>query len=119
MRNGEKTAMRSSSIRVSQCKPLRKDFDMKRTTLFALAILLSSLTLSTLLTAQEVASLTGVVTDKTGAVIPSVSVKLIDTRTNATYSTTTNAVGSYTFSKALPGPGYKLVFTKDGFQTYE
>lgn len=73
--------------------------------------------LPTLLRAQEVASLTGVVTDKTGAVIQDVDVKLVDTRTDATFETKTNSVGSYTFSRVLPGPGYKLIFTKDGFDT--
>ena len=67
--------------------------------------------------AQEVASLSGVVTDKTGAVISGATVKLTDTKTNANYQTTTNSVGTYTFVKLLPGPGYTLVFSKDGFET--
>src|SRR5580765_4959481 len=58
--------------------------------------------------AQDLASLTGVVTDSTGAVIPGAAVKLIDTRTNTSYETQTNDVGAYTFSKVLPGPGYIL-----------
>jgi hypothetical protein len=70
-----------------------------------------------LLTAQEVASLTGVVTDKTGAVVSGVAVKLVDTKTNASYDSQTNEVGSYTFSKILPGPGYKLTFSKEGFES--
>lgn len=67
--------------------------------------------------AQEVASLTGVVTDTSGAVIADASVTLVDTKTNASYETTTNAVGSYTFLKLLPGPGYTLTFSKEGFQS--
>ena len=53
------------------------------------------------------------------AVIPDVAVQLLDTRTNASYETKTNAVGAYTFPKVLPGPGYKLIFTKDGFETFQ
>jgi hypothetical protein len=92
---------------------------MKRTILFTLALLSLLLCLPGFLYSQEVASLTGVVTDKTGAVIPDVTVKLVDTRTNAAFETKTNSVGAYTFSRVLPGPGYKLSFTKDGFDTSE
>lgn len=70
------------------------------------------------LRAQQVASLTGVVTDKSGAVIPEVAVELLDTKTQATYQATTNSVGSYTFSKVQPGPGYKITFTREGFAAY-
>src|SRR5262249_13374373 len=66
--------------------------------------------------AQEVASLTGVVTDQTGAVVSGVSVQLVDTKTNTIYQMQTNDLGSYTFTKLLPGPGYKLTFTKQGFR---
>ena len=69
------------------------------------------------LVAQEVASLTGVVTDSTGAVVADATVGLIDTKTNATYETKTNELGGYTFTKLLPGPGYSLTISKVGFQT--
>src|SRR5579864_5820127 len=73
------------------------------------------LALPTQVAAQEVASLTGVVTDTTGAVVADVTVTLRDTKTNTAYETKTNAVGAYTFLKVLPGPGYQLSFTKEGF----
>jgi hypothetical protein len=82
-----------------------------------LTVLLLILTLSQMAFAQELGSLTGVVADKTGAVIPDTDIRLTDTKTNATYNTKTNSVGAYTFVKLLPGPGYKLVFTKDGFES--
>ena len=69
------------------------------------------------LAGQEVASLTGVVTDKTGAVIEDATVKLVDTKTNGSYETKTNSVGAYTFTKLLPGPGYTLTVTREGFQS--
>ena len=69
-----------------------------------------------LLSAQEVASLTGVVTDSTGAVVPDVAVKLVDTRTNTSYEATTNSVGAYFFARLSPGPGYKMTFLKEGFE---
>ncbi len=69
------------------------------------------------LAAQDVASLTGVVTDASGAVVPGVDVKLVDTKTNNSYQTTTNSVGSYTFNDLLPGPGYVVTFSKQGFDS--
>ena len=86
-------------------------------TLLTLAILvIVSALIPNFLAAQEVASLTGVVTDQTGAVVAGAHVKLLDTKTNAAFQTETNALGSYTFTKLLPGPGYKVTFTKEGFQ---
>jgi hypothetical protein len=71
----------------------------------------------TLVAAQEVASLTGVVTDTTGAVISDADVKLVDTKTNTTHETKTNAVGAYVFNQLPPGPGYRVTFSKQGFET--
>ncbi len=80
----------------------------------ALALLLAMPTTSA---AQDVASLTGVVTDSSGAVVPDVSVTLLDTKTNTSYEAKTNSVGAYTFPNLLPGPGYQITFAKDGFDT--
>ena len=74
-----------------------------------------SLALPTFLAAQDVASLTGVVTDSSGAVVPDVNVQLVDTKTNARFETKTNSVGAYIFPKVLPGPGYQLNLSKEGF----
>src|SRR4051812_27034070 len=82
--------------------------------LIALGVLIFA---SVLMTAQEVSSLTGVVTDKTGAVIQGVNVTLLSTRTNTTYQATSNGMGVYTIAKLLPGPGYKLTFKREGFET--
>src|SRR5246127_4495491 len=83
----------------------------------AIAVLAVSAFIPNILVGQEAASLTGVVTDQTGAVVSGVSVRLLDKKTNTTYQTETNPLGSYTFSKLLPGPGYKLMFSKDGFRS--
>ena len=72
---------------------------------------------STYMAAQDVASLTGVVTDATGAVVPDVNVKLLDTKTSSSSETKTNSVGAYSFLKLQPGPGYTVTFTKEGFDT--
>ncbi|HYA23811.1 MAG TPA: carboxypeptidase-like regulatory domain-containing protein, partial [Terriglobales bacterium] len=67
--------------------------------------------------AQNVASITGVVTDQTGAVIPGVAVTLENPQTGAMYKATTNDSGSYTIVEVKPGPGYKIEFTRDGFKS--
>lgn len=83
----------------------------------ALLTLALVLGISGLLMAQDVASLTGVVTDASGAVVPGVDVKLVDTRTSTSYETSTNSVGAYSFLKLEPGPGYQATFSKQGFDT--
>jgi len=71
---------------------------------------------SAYLHAQDVASITGTVTDPTGAVIPGVTVTLENTLTGYKYTTVTNSLGSYTFNEIKPGPGYKIEFMRDGFK---
>jgi hypothetical protein len=71
-----------------------------------------------ILRAQDTAaSLTGVVTDATGAAVPGAVVELSNPATGQTYKATTNAIGSYTLSNVTPGPGYKETISRDGFQT--
>jgi hypothetical protein len=82
-------------------------------------VLCAVLAIPSFVLAQESASLTGVVTDKSGAVVPDVAVQLIDTKTKSTYQTSTNSVGVYTFPNVVPGPGYKIVFKKASFATVE
>jgi hypothetical protein len=66
--------------------------------------------------AQEMASLTGTVTDASGAALAGATVTLENTLTGVTYTTTTNAEGSYTFNLVKPGPGYKIEFSAAGFK---
>src|ERR1700733_7299677 len=84
-----------------------------------LVLLSAMLAAPALVLSQESASLTGVVIDKSGAVVPDVAVQLVDTKTKTSYQTTSNSVGVYTFPNVLPGPGYKITFTKSGFSTVE
>lgn len=71
-----------------------------------------------LVKAQSVASVTGVVTDASGAAVPGAGVKLVDTRTGTAYFAKTAGDGSYRIVDLPPGPGYALTVTKDGFQTF-
>ena len=68
------------------------------------------------LRAQSFASITGTVTDPTGAVVPGVSILLQNPATGVEYKGESNAEGSYTISNVQPGPGYKITFTGAGFQ---
>ena len=61
-------------------------------------------------------SITGVVTDPSGAVIPGAAVAATDAATGFTYSTTTNSAGLYTVEN-LPPSTYSLTLTATGFAT--
>ncbi len=67
--------------------------------------------------AQDLASITGVVSDSSGAVIPGAGVLLANDSTSASYKAVTNSVGSYSIANVAPGPGYKITFTATNFKT--
>ena len=69
------------------------------------------------LRAQDVASLTGTVTDKTGGAVADAAVKLTNTGTGATYESKTGTFGAYLFSRVPAGAGYRLTIGKAGFKT--
>src|SRR5215204_3199414 len=66
---------------------------------------------------QATSGVTGVISDATGKVVPGVAVTLTDTKTDRTFTTTSNDQGSYTFNNVQPGAAYKLTFVAQGFQT--
>jgi hypothetical protein len=80
-----------------------------------LLLLLSSVAFAQ--TTASSSSVTGVVTDPTGAVIAGATVTLTDTRIGKETTTTTDDQGVYRFSQVPPGQGYKLTFSGAGFQT--
>lgn len=79
------------------------------------AVLFLALFTAPFMAAQDVASITGVVTDSTGAVIPGARVVLLNTATNLSYTAETNALGSYSIVNVPPGPGYRVTISRDGF----
>ena len=81
-----------------------------------LAVLVLCLCALSVSRAQEYASITGTVTDSSGAVVPGVTVTLENTLTGVKYTAVTNAIGSYTINELKPGPGYKVGFMRDGFK---
>ena len=65
--------------------------------------------------AQSLGTITGVVKDSSGAVVPGSTVTVVNKATNATRTTTSNAVGLFEFP-ALP-PGIYTVKTElEGFK---
>ncbi|MGH9736756.1 MAG: carboxypeptidase regulatory-like domain-containing protein [Candidatus Acidiferrales bacterium] len=66
---------------------------------------------------QATTSLRGTVTDPSGATIPSATVRLTNTGTNISRSTTTDAQGAYVFPDVLPG-NYSLDAEAGGFAKY-
>ena len=67
--------------------------------------------------AQATGTISGVVTDESGAVIPGVTVEVTNTDTNQTRTAVTGADGFYTFPLLQPGP-YAVKATLQGFKTY-
>jgi hypothetical protein len=61
-------------------------------------------------------SISGTVMDTTGAFIPGVALRLINTAQQTTYQTTADSVGSYAFPN-LPVGHYDLIFMAEGFGT--
>src|ERR1044071_1873927 len=74
------------------------------------------LIIGTLANAQlDRGSLTGTVTDPTGAVVPDVKVSARNTATNAVYETRSNPAGQYTMPN-LPVGAYEVTFESPAFK---
>src|SRR5215471_18714466 len=76
--------------------------------LFAPAVLLSQLT---------TASISGTVTDSSGANVPGAAISALEMSTGAVTRGTSNGEGFYVLSGIAPGQ-YQLRVEKDGFQTH-
>lgn len=61
-------------------------------------------------------TISGVVTDLTGAVMPNVTVTATNQQTGASQNATTDDTGRYRF-EALPAGPYELSFAREGFET--
>ena len=61
------------------------------------------------------ASLTGIVRDQTGSVVPNVSITAVNIATGMSYQTTTNDEGVYTLG-SLPTGEYRIAFRVAGFK---
>jgi hypothetical protein len=68
-------------------------------------------------TAQDNASISGVVTDASGAVVANANVTLENPAIGVSITKTTNANGLYEFSNVPPAANYSLVFAGSGFSS--
>jgi len=80
------------------------------------SVLLCVLTLASLLLAQTSGSISGTVTDSTGAVVPGAKVTATNQSTNSARSAETNPSGAYSITSLAPGV-YRIVMEKAGFKT--
>jgi protocatechuate 3,4-dioxygenase beta subunit len=80
-------------------------------------ILLQAFTGAVVFGQFESATLTGVVTDSSGKVIPGVVVKAISEGTSVETSSTTNGEGRYNFPTLRPG-SYRVVAAMAGFKQH-
>ena len=87
---------------------------MTRLVPFALVLVLLSVPASA---QQFKANITGTVTDTQGAVVPGVTVTVVNTDTNVSTEAITNERGVYSVQQLTPGP-YKINVALSGFKTF-
>jgi len=88
---------------------------MKKMTLWVLPLLLIFGSLACLAQSTNSGDIRGSVTDSSGALIPGVTVTVLDVDTGVAKDFTTNDSGLYDTSSIVTGP-YSVTFTKDGFE---
>jgi Carboxypeptidase regulatory-like domain len=71
-----------------------------------------------LLGQQAAATLTGQVTDPTGAAVPGAQITVVNTATGTTNTTTSDSAGFYRVSSLNPGTSYTLQVATQGFKSY-
>ncbi|MEZ5353215.1 MAG: TonB-dependent receptor [Bryobacteraceae bacterium] len=64
----------------------------------------------------DTATITGLITDTSGAAVPEASVQAVNRANGLIYRATSNESGAYVIT-ALPVAAYEIEFTKQGFQT--
>ena len=83
-----------------------------------LRIVLGLLTFCATVWAQDTASITGTITDPSGAAVPNAQVTVTNAEHGINRSTTSNGSGDFLFS-SLPIGSYDLAVTAEGFKKYE
>jgi hypothetical protein len=91
---------------------------MRNWLLFRIAVLMVCLSVPMFLQAQDSASLAGVVTDSSGALLPGATVSLVNTHTGVKATQKSDAHGAYRFASVPPAEGYDVTFAHAGFATF-
>src|SRR4029079_5537015 len=97
-----------------------KDLDTSEETMKKLfAIVCVGLAIISAICAQtSPATISGIVTDASGAIVSGAVVKVTDLAKNTTYQTRSNDAGLYVVSELPPG-NYRVTVEIAGFRTYE
>src|SRR5262249_33578554 len=88
----------------------------RKSAALTLAILLLA-SATSVLAQVSTSSITGVVTDPSGAVVANAKVEVRNEDTGVVYSGTTTSAGTYSFPALIPGP-YTISVTQPSFQTF-
>jgi hypothetical protein len=107
--------LRSATMSINRIAATRKDSPRKSLFAALFGCLLTLSLLSPTAQAQYRASIQGVVSDSSGAVIPGATLTLVDDGTGAKQVRTSNAEGIFNFN-ALPPDTFTITIEKDGFQ---
>lgn len=109
----------SLSLRRSNPRPGRFDSAMGLSLRLAMSLLAIAFLVFPLIgrAQQLTATLTGVVTDSSGAVIPNATVTITNTSTNAIRTVQSDGSGSYSVS-SLPAGTYRVNVSSAGFETF-
>src|ERR1035437_1131270 len=85
-----------------------------------LALLVTGLLLlqSPALAQETTGSVSGMVQDATGALIPKATVMLTDLRNKTERKTVSNSSGNFTIASVASGPQYQLTVTSPGFKSW-
>ena len=83
--------------------------------LFSVTLLSHLLLPQTLAQTATTATISGTVTDSTGAILPGAEIELLDTGTNQIWKQLTNETGQYVFPSVLPGV-YNITVMVPGFR---
>jgi hypothetical protein len=102
--------MMSANNQQADC-PVVKETHVRRVHTLLYVVLLSQLPCFAQL---DRASLSGTITDSSGAVVPGATVNALQTSTQATFNTITNGSGVYNFT-GLPVGEYTISVSKEGF----
>jgi hypothetical protein len=92
---------------------------MRHFALLAGVLLLTALAMQTSAFGQGITgSITGTVTDASGAAVPNATITVTQTATNAVHTVTTSGVGNFTVTQLPPGQ-YTVKVDKAGFESYQ
>jgi len=91
---------------------------IRNVTLLSILVCLSLSLLGPAFAQTSNAEISGLVIDPSGASVPGVQVKVVNTDTNVTVAAETNTSGVYVVSQLVPG-AYRVTTTKTGFKTIE